>query len=58
MGRAGGTLIRVRGHPGHASNLITWREDGLTDYILIGEQNPRGAREILHLQLRVGACSR
>jgi hypothetical protein len=29
--------IRVRGHPGRAArNLITWRENGLTDYILVG----------------------
>jgi len=42
----GGPPIRVRGHPGHASrNVITWREDGLTDYILmIGVQNRRTHR--------------
>jgi hypothetical protein len=33
-GPDGWTRIRVRGHPGRASeNLITWREDGLIDYV-------------------------
>jgi hypothetical protein len=44
----GGPPIRVRGHPGHASrNVITWREDGLTDYILIGVTTPQDSPQLL-----------
>jgi hypothetical protein len=45
----GGAPIRVRGHPGHASrNVITWRENGLTDYILtIGMQVPQDSPQLL-----------
>jgi hypothetical protein len=51
LARAGGTPIRVRGHPGHANrNMITWREDGLTDYILIGVQNPQDSPQLLTTQ--------
>ena len=40
-GKGGWTPIRVRGHPGRAArNLITWRENGLTDYILVGPGPP------------------
>jgi hypothetical protein len=48
----GGHPIRVRGHPGHASrNVITWREDGLTDYIrMIGNQIPQDTRQLLTTQ--------
>ncbi len=36
-GKGGWTAIPVRGHPGRATrNLITWREDGRTDFILAG----------------------
>ena len=35
-GPAGWTAIRVRGLPGRATrNLITWRENGLTDLIMV-----------------------
>jgi len=35
-GPGGWTAIRVRGLPGRATrNLITWREDGLTDLIMV-----------------------
>jgi hypothetical protein len=49
---AGGHPIRVRGHPGHASrNVITWREDGLTDYILmIGNQSRQDMPQLLTTQ--------
>jgi len=51
IARAGGTAIRVRGHPGHATrNMITWREHGLTDYILIGVQNPQDSPQLLSTQ--------
>ncbi|MDR2987852.1 MAG: hypothetical protein LBV34_23740 [Nocardiopsaceae bacterium] len=46
----GGTHpIRVRGYPGHASrNVITWREDGLTDYIwMFGAQSPQGVQQLV-----------
>ena len=47
----GGPPIRVRGHPGHASrNVITWREDGLTDYILIGVTTPQDSPHLLTTQ--------
>jgi hypothetical protein len=48
----GGHPIRVRGHPGHASrNVITWREDGLTDYIrMIGAQIPQDLPQLLTTQ--------
>ena len=48
----GGHPIRVRGHTGHASrNVITWREDGLTDYILmIGDQSPQDLPQLLTTQ--------
>jgi hypothetical protein len=44
--------IRVRGHPGHASrNVITWREDGLTDYILMrGNLSPQDSPQLLTTQ--------
>jgi hypothetical protein len=53
LGGAGGwTKIRVRGHPGQASrNLITWRENGLMDYVLIGEQDPAGPQVLSTRQL-------
>lgn len=39
-GPNGWTSIRIRGHPGLATrNLITWRESGLTDYIVVGSQD-------------------
>jgi hypothetical protein len=39
--KGGLTPIRVRGHHGRAArNLITWRENGLTDYILVGPGPP------------------
>jgi hypothetical protein len=53
LGGAGDwTKIRVRGHPGRASrNLITWRENGLMDYVLIGEQSPAGPQVLSTRQL-------
>lgn len=51
-GSGGWTRIRVRGYAGRASrNLITWRENGLTDYVLIGEQSPGGAQVLSTRQL-------
>ena len=51
-GSGGWTRIRVRGYPGHASrDLITWRENGLTDYVLAGEQSPAGAQVLSTRQL-------
>jgi hypothetical protein len=48
----GGHPIRVRGHPGRASRkVITWREDGLTDYILMrGNQSPQDSPQLLTTQ--------
>jgi len=46
------TQIRVRGYPGHARrNLITWRENGLTDYVLTGDQSSAGAPALSTRQL-------
>jgi hypothetical protein len=47
-----GHPIRVRGHPGHAGrNVITWREDGLINYILIiGVHSPQDTRQLLTTQ--------
>ncbi|MDR2987233.1 MAG: hypothetical protein LBV34_20585 [Nocardiopsaceae bacterium] len=52
----GGHPIRVRGHAGRASrNVITWREDGLTDYILIfGDQSPQDLPQLLTTQQLIG----
>ncbi len=47
-GRGGWTPIRVRGHPGRAArNLITWRENELTDSITIGAQNAQDSPQLL-----------
>jgi hypothetical protein len=49
--KGGLTRIRVRGHPGLAArNLITWRENGLTDYILAGP-GPAGPQVMSTQQL-------
>ena len=45
-GPGGWTPIRVRGQPGRAAhNLITWRENGLTDFIVVegndGSERPQ-----------------
>jgi hypothetical protein len=46
------TPIRVRGHRGRAApNVITWREAGLTDYILLAVQRPTGLRVLTTRQL-------
>jgi hypothetical protein len=46
---AGGHRIRVRGYLGHASrNVISWREHGLTDYIVMaGPDGPANTPQIL-----------
>jgi hypothetical protein len=50
-GKDGWTAIRVRGHRGRAEpNLITWQEDGLTDYMLAGP-GPRGPQVLSTRQL-------
>jgi len=54
--RTGGTLIRVRGHPGHAyhaanRNVIRWREHGLTDYIIFGVQDSQESQLLSTQQL-------
>ena len=49
-GPGGWTAIRVRGQPGLATrNLITWREDGLTDYITV--DGPRWPQVLTTAQL-------
>jgi hypothetical protein len=49
--KGGLTTIRVRGHPGRAArNLITWREHGLTDYLLAGP-GPAGPQALSTQQL-------
>ena len=48
LARPGWTPVRVRGYPGHANrNIITWREHGLTDHIVVGVQNPLSAPQVL-----------
>lgn len=50
-GPGGWTSIRVRGHPGRATrNLITWRENGLTDLIVVGAQNGPDEPQVLSTQ--------
>jgi hypothetical protein len=50
-GKVGWTSIRVRGHRGRAErNLITWREDGLDNYMLAG-QGPQGPQLLSTQQL-------
>ena len=48
LGAGGWTAIRVRGHPGRAGrNVITWRENGLTDFIVTGTQNGPDEPQVL-----------
>ena len=43
--------IRVRGHPGRAArNVITWRENGLTDYISVGTGTNPNEPQVLSTQ--------
>jgi hypothetical protein len=50
-GPNGWTSIRIRGHPGLATrNLITWRERGLTDYIVVGNQDGPQEPQVLTTQ--------
>ena len=50
-GAGGWTAIRVRGHRGRAAcNLITWRENGLTDFIVVRTQNGPDEPQVLSTQ--------
>ncbi len=63
LGGAGGTPIRVRGHTGLArhsaiSDGITWREEGLTDYILSGVPDPQDSHQLLTTRQLIAIADR
>lgn len=50
-GTGGWTSIRVRGQSGRATrNLITWRQNGLTDFIVVGRQNGPDEPQVMSTQ--------